>query len=155
MALLDMPLSVPLLAVLALPLLLVLRRLLRARAWAARRDALGRPVRLLPKIPDATPLGIGTMLRFARAAVRGDELAEATRMLEESGSTCRLDSGISEHAFVLTGEPEVVAWVLARNFENYEKGPGFIGIFNGLLGQVRRDERASATNDGRARNTRA
>ena len=55
----------------------------------------------------------------------------------KGGATCRVSTFFNDHAVILTADPEVVAWMLARNFENYVKGVHFTDIFRDFLGQVR------------------
>ena len=123
-------------AVAAIPLVVAVARLRSARYWARKTDPNGKPVHLAPTLQSWIPFGIGTIIRFSLAAIRGDELQEVSRMLEADGLTCRLDVTFTDHAFLITGDPEVVAWVTSRNFENYEKGPNSISLFRPLLGEV-------------------
>ena len=109
----------------------------RARYWAAYRTPDGRRVRLLPALYDV-PGAVRTMLRFAWAAYRGVELEETCKLIDSTPvRTCRLDAISNDHAFVLTGDPEVFAWVTVRNADNYVKGSSFVEIFREFLGEVR------------------
>ena len=132
----------------AVPLLVAVHRWRRARRWAAKRDAQGRPVRLLPVMRDPWPLGLGMTLRFVRASQRNQTLSVVRDLIDSDGLTTRLDATLDDHAFVLTGDPEVVAWVMARNFDNYDKGINFVAIFVDFLGQVTKGERARRKAEG-------
>jgi len=117
-------------------LVVAVHRWRRARYWAAYRAPDGRPVRLLPALYDV-PGAVRTMLRFAWAAYRGVELEETCKLIDSTPiRTCRLDATTNDHAFVLTGDPEVFAWVTVRNADNYVKGSNFIEIFHEFLGEV-------------------
>jgi hypothetical protein len=135
-------------AVAAVKLLVLLTQWWGDWRWSARRDSDGRPIKLLPRIHEAIPFGLGLTLRFAWATPRGKALALLAELLETHGLTCRLDVTYNDHAFVLTGDPEVVAWVTARRFENYDKGASFKHLFEPFLGKVRTHTRAHTHTQG-------
>lgn len=51
------------------------------------------------------------------------------------GPTIRFGGFFNEHQLVMTTEPDCVGYILAKNFENYDKGDNFIEMFYEFLGE--------------------
>ncbi|TFY59598.1 hypothetical protein EVG20_g7724 [Dentipellis fragilis] len=119
-----------LLIVLSVPVTFVAS--LYGRYWSQRSRAKANGAILAPTIPYKVPGGLDVTAQF-QYDIKNAYLAQTVLgYTKEFGQTFTLY--ISFDRSIITMEPEYIKAILATDFNNFEKGPGFRDHFKGLLG---------------------
>ncbi|KAF7314609.1 Cytochrome P450 [Mycena kentingensis (nom. inval.)] len=119
-----------LVCVASIPLYVAFRIRSRDRKQAADAKAMG--ARLIPRVQGRWPGNLDVMLRTMKSSLHGYPGQTMSEFVEELGPVINISMFWTDH--ILTISPDHIKRILATDFDNFPKGPGFSNIASSVLG---------------------